>query len=44
VGQALAFEIDGLHLFLDPGMGMMGALVVEGFDRLDSELDGDHRW
>src|SRR5687768_11062080 len=43
MGEALALEVDRFHLQLDPGMGMMESLVVEGLDLLGCEVDVDHR-
>jgi hypothetical protein len=43
VGQALALEVDRLHLELDPRMGMMEAFVVQGVDVLGREVEVDHR-
>ena len=42
VGQALALEVDGLHLQLHPRMGVVEAFVVEGVDLRGCELDVDH--
>ena len=43
VGQPLALEVDGLHLQLHPGMGVMEPFVVQGVDLLGREVDVDHR-
>ncbi len=43
VGQALALEVDGLHLQLHPRMGMVEPLEVKGVDIMWGEVDGDHR-
>jgi hypothetical protein len=43
VGQALALEVERLHLQLHPGMGVMEPLVVQGVDLFGCEVDVDHR-
>src|SRR5512147_281220 len=43
VGQALALEVDGLHLQLHLGVGVMEPLVVQGVDLLGCEVDVHHR-
>ena len=43
VGQALALEVDGLHLQLHPWVGVVEPLEVKGLDILRAEVDGEHR-
>jgi hypothetical protein len=43
VEQALAREVDRLHLLLHPGVRVVEALVMEGLDVLGDEADVDHR-
>jgi hypothetical protein len=40
--QALALEVDRLHLELDSRMGVMESFVVRSVDVLDLEVDVDH--
>ena len=43
VREALTLEVDGLHLQLYPGMGVVKPLMVQSVDLLGSEVDVDHR-